>query len=109
MGTNARMVVRDEVRRGMARVFPASKQASRLSCPPCMRVRTSSATTMPLSTNIPRAIMDEAMETRSSSTPKNLMTISPKSMVIGTNEPTISPVRIPKKIITTTSTIVRVW
>ncbi len=109
MGRNAKIVVREEVSKGIARVFPASIQAWRLSSPRSKRPRISSATTMPLSTSIPNAIIADAMETRSSSTPKKPMTISPSNMVMGTKEPTMRPVRTPRKSITTISTITKVW
>ena len=68
----------------------------------------SSAITMPLSTNMPSAMMAEAIDMRSSSIPKKRITISPISIVIGTNDPTINPVRTPRKSITTTRTITNV-
>jgi len=58
---------------------------------------------------MPRAMIEEAIDTRSSSIPKKGIRIMPSSMVMGTKEPTIRPVRIPRKTITTTSTITIVW
>ena len=69
MGRKARMVVRDEVKRGTARVRPASLQAAARSSPRSRRLRISSTTTMALSTSMPRATIDEMIETRSSSMP----------------------------------------
>ena len=108
MGIKTRMVVKEEVSSGTERVVPVSIQASRFSWPFSRRVRMSSAMTMPLSTSMPSAMMEEAMETRSSSISKKRMATMPKSMVMGTNEPTISPVRMPRNNMTTTRTITRV-
>ena len=68
----------------------------------------SSTTTMALSTSMPRATIDEMIETRSSSIPNWRMITRPSSMVIGTKEPTMRPLRTPRNSITTTSTIARV-
>ncbi len=109
MGKNAKMVVKDEVNSGIASVFPVARQAAFLCSPRSSRARISSAMTMPLSTSIPRAMIDDAIETRSSSIAKKRMLISPSSMVMGTKEPTINPVRTPKNSMTTTRTMTRVW
>ena len=69
-GIKARIVVRDEVSSGMASVFPVARQAAFRSSPRSRRERISSAMTMPLSTSIPRAMIDDAIDTRSSSMPK---------------------------------------
>ena len=53
--------------------------------------------------------MAETIETRCSSIPMNHLTISPKSIVIGTKEPTIRPARRRRKAITTSSTVTSVW
>jgi hypothetical protein len=108
MGVKARTVVRVLVSRGMERVFPASRAASRGSAPISMRVRMSSATTMPLSTSMPRAMIMEAMDMRCSSIPMAPMTTRPSSITRGTKEPTIMPVRSPRKSMTTTRTMTRV-
>ena len=55
------------------------------------------------------AMMAEAMEMRSSSSPNRPIIIRPSSMVIGTKEPTIKPVRTPRNSITTISTMTSVW
>ncbi len=101
-------MVREDVSSGIASVPAVLRQAVRRSSPLSSRFRMSSAVTMPLSTSMPRAMMAEAMEMRSSSMPTKPMTISPRSMVIGTKEPTINPVRTPRKSTTTTSTMTRV-
>ena len=74
-----------------------------------MRAVKSSATTMPLSTSIPSAMIIDMIEMRWSSTPRNDMHTRPSSMAMGTKEPTMSPVRIPRKRITTMSTISSDW
>jgi len=51
----------------------------------------------------------DAIEMRSSSMPNMRMMMSPMSMVMGTKEPTMSPVRIPRKSITTAPTMTSVW
>ena len=108
MGVNARMVVSDEVNNGTASDPPASRHACRRSWPRSIRLRMSSATTMALSTSMPRATMVEMIETRSSSMPNWRMAIRPNSMVIGTKEPTIRPVRKPRNTMTTNSTMASV-
>ena len=108
MGMKASMVVREEVSSGIESVRPVSMQARRRSSPRSSRLRMSSAMTIPLSTSMPRAMIEEAIETRSSSIPTRRITIKPVSMVRGTNEPTIRPVRTPRKTITTTSTMTMV-
>ena len=97
------------VSRGRESERPAPTAASRGDAPICMRVRMSSATTMPLSTSMPSAMIMEAIDMRCSSIPMNPMTTRPMSMTSGTKEPTIRPTRTPRKIITTTSTMTRVW
>ena len=102
------MVVREEVSRGTARVRPDSLQASVRSSPRSRRLRMSSTTTMALSTSIPRATIDEMIETRSSSMPNWRITTRPSNRVIGTKDPTMSPLRTPRNSMTTTSTMASV-
>ncbi len=107
IGRKARMVVSDAVNNGMARVLPEARTASLRSWPDSRRTRMSSATTMPLSTNMPRAMIIDAMDMRCNSTSMVHMMTRPISMAKGTKEPTISPVRKPRKRITTNSTMTR--
>ncbi len=107
-GTNARIVVSVEVSSGSARVLPALMAASLLSSPSSMRLPTSSAITMPLSTKSPRDMIRVAKVIRWSSRPKTRIQTRVTIMVRGTMVPTMSPVRNPRKSITTASTVTKV-
>jgi hypothetical protein len=61
IGKNANMVVNEEVSNGTARLRPAAAQATKRSTPVSKRRRISSATTMPLSTSKPRAMIIAAI------------------------------------------------
>ena len=64
MGKKAKIVVKVDVNSGIASVRPAARAASRRSSPRCIRLRMSSAMTMPLSTSMPSAMISEAIDMR---------------------------------------------
>ena len=108
-GKNTRIVVKDDVKSGIASVPPVFLSAPSRSSPSSKRFLKSSAITIPLSTNRPRAIIRVAKDIRSKGILKKFMIDSVMRMTPGTIDPTISPVRSPKNIITTIKTMVRVW
>ncbi len=103
-GKKARMVVRELTSRGRARDAAESSAARRRSAPAASLRWMSSATTMPLSTRSPRATMMAAMEMRWMAMPHRDMPTSTAMMVRGTPVPTMSPVRQPRKTMTTKRT-----
>ena len=97
MGRKANIVVRDAANRGSQSSETAPVTALIRSSPEVSLTRIASETTTPLSTRIPREMINDAMETRCNPTPKYGMRAMQASMAMGTSDPAISPVRNPAK------------
>jgi hypothetical protein len=75
------------------------------SSPFCSRTRMPSATTMALSTSMPRAMISAPREMRCMAMPSRFIAISVPATVKSSTAPTITPLRRPMNSTSTTTTI----